>query len=53
MALGYCKGCGKLVAIVANGAAYPDRPDSRQQRWFPVEHQDEDGKPCDGIRKSL
>jgi hypothetical protein len=53
MALGYCKGCGKLVTIVSSGPAFPNQVDSRRELWFPVEHQREDGTPCNGIRKSL
>ena len=52
MALGYCNGCGKLVTITPNGWA-GDRPESRRQKWFPVQHDGNDGKPCNGVSKPL
>lgn len=65
MALGFCRVCEKLVAIRLHalpGKALADvvevqgsviRDTSRRTEWRPVEHEDDDGKPCVGVKRPL
>ena len=49
MALGYCLTCERLVAIRQG----PQKPGRRERWWFPVEHDDQDGKPCKGEKRGI
>jgi hypothetical protein len=49
MILGYCKTCDKLVAIKPG----PHKHLSRERYWYPVEHDDQNGKRCDGSKRGI
>jgi hypothetical protein len=52
MALGWCKACDKLVTIKSRLVRLPLPPFQRWD-WYPVEHEDSDGKPCSGAARPL
>lgn len=49
MAMGYCRTCGKLVAITPGQMKYAG---AREQWWYPVAH-DAGGKLCSGSKKGI
>lgn len=49
MALGICASCEKLVAIRPG----PQRWGTRERTWYPIPHEDSDGKPCKGDKRGL
>lgn len=50
MALGICDVCGKLVSIKPKGYRFDG---GKQRWWFPVSHEDEQGRLCAGEKKGL
>jgi len=50
VALGYCRVCERLVPIRPKGYKYAG---GRERLWYPVEHADQEGKPCDGDKKGI
>lgn len=45
MALGYCKGCDRLVGIIARE---PRAPGTRERNWYPVAHAKQEHDRCGG-----
>lgn len=57
MTCGYCKRCDRLVPIVAKAPPIKvadGQPPPREPNWYPVPHDDGEGKPClDGHEVAL
>lgn len=49
MALGYCDVCDRLVSIRPG----PQKWGSRERQWFPIPHDNQEGKLCPGDKKAL
>jgi hypothetical protein len=50
VAMGRCIACDRLVFIRPRG--YKDAG-SRERWWYPVEHDDETGRPCVGVKRGI